>query len=316
MHLPFTISLNLQRAKGKLDMKELLFGVVGNMGPEADILFQDIVFKEEVAHGAMKDQDHMGMVVIKNPDIPDRSEAINEGGEDPVPEMLESVKFLEKNKVNFAVMTCNTAHYFRQRLQEQTDVYLLDMLKATTEQIHSDNPAAIVGILCTNGTYNSGIYDDYLTMANLPFIKPSLEIQERYVHSAIYGAKTGEKSSCGQDIREPFGIKSGEFASNAKLLIKAIETLEVQGVDTVILGCTELPLVRSILENHFSSIDFIDPMEAVASKVVQVYELAKSLFFSGEARDFCEKVDIGDIHSIEDIAHYIVYRQNKNRVLA
>ncbi|GAM75951.1 hypothetical protein JCM19241_249 [Vibrio ishigakensis] len=63
-------------------MKKILFGVMGNMGPEADALFQDIVAKKEIEHGALKDQDHMGMLVVKNPDIPDRSEAINEGGQD------------------------------------------------------------------------------------------------------------------------------------------------------------------------------------------------------------------------------------------
>lgn len=47
-------------------MKKILFGVMGNMGPEADALFQDIVAKKEIEHGALKDQDHMGMLVVKN----------------------------------------------------------------------------------------------------------------------------------------------------------------------------------------------------------------------------------------------------------
>ncbi|WP_299573261.1 amino acid racemase [uncultured Shewanella sp.] len=295
-------------------MKDLIFGVVGNMGPEADILFQDIIFKEEVAHGAVKDQDHMGMVVIKNPDIPDRSEAINEGGSDPIPEMLESVKFLERNQVHFAVMTCNTAHYFRNDLQAQTDVYLLDMLKATTHKIQQENPQATVGILCTNGTYNSAIYDKYLEEAQIAFFKPTVEIQERYVHSAIYGAKTGEKTQCGQDIRTPFGIKSGEFVNNAKLLCKAIETLTEQGADTIILGCTELPLVRSILEAEFIDVEFIDPMETVAEKVVEVYEAAKHLYFNTQSIAEIEQVNLVEIHSVDDVAHYIVSKAKAHQL--
>ncbi|GAM55109.1 aspartate racemase [Vibrio ishigakensis] len=110
-------------------MKKILFGVMGNMGPEADALFQDIVAKKEIEHGALKDQDHMGMLVVKNPDIPDRSEAINEGGQDPVPEMVKSAKMLERNNAMFAVMTCNTAHYFREQVQKQTRTYIVDMLK-------------------------------------------------------------------------------------------------------------------------------------------------------------------------------------------
>ena len=82
-------------------MKKVRFGVFGNMGPEADALFQDIVAKKEIEHGALKDQDHMAMIVVKNSDIPDRSEEINEGGIDPVPELIESACILEHANVQF-----------------------------------------------------------------------------------------------------------------------------------------------------------------------------------------------------------------------
>ncbi|MBY5946482.1 aspartate/glutamate racemase family protein [Photobacterium rosenbergii] len=288
-------------------MKEIIFGVMGNMGPEADALFQDIVAKEEISQGALKDQDHMGMLVIKNPDIPDRSEAINEGGKDPVPEMVKSAKILEKNNVNYAVMTCNTAHYFREAVQKQTSVYLVDMLKATTEAIKEKKPNAVVGVLCTTGTYNSGIYDRYLDLDGIHFYKLEPEEQESYVHSAIYGKKTGERTDCGQEIREKAGIKSGVFGSNAELLSHAIRSLQLKGVDTIILGCTELPLVRSQLQDNFPSVYFIDPMEVVAKSVVDAYKEAERLIENGLAAD-TQIRDVKDIKDREDIAAYIAYK--------
>ena len=288
-------------------MKDIVFGVMGNMGPEADALFQDIVAKEEITQGALKDQDHMAMLVVKNPDIPDRSEAINEGGQDPVPEMVKSAKILEKNNVNYAVMTCNTAHYFRDAVQAQTSVYLVDMLKATTEAIKGKNPSAVVGVLCTTGTYNSGIYDRYLDLDGIHFYKLNPEEQESYVHSAIYGKKTGEKTECGQEIRAKEGIKSGVFDSNAELLSNAIRSLQVKGVDTIILGCTELPLVRRKLQENFPTVDFIDPMEVVATNVVDIYKMAESLLEQGLAsKTNIRKVE--DIKGKEDTAAYIAYQ--------
>ena len=292
-------------------MKNIIFGVMGNMGPEADALFQDIVAKEEINQGALKDQDHMGMIVVKNPDIPDRSEAINEGGQDPVPEMVKSAKILEKNNVHYAVMTCNTAHYFREAVQKQTSVYLVDMLKATTERIKASNQNAIVGVLCTTGTYNSGIYDRYLDLDEIRFFKLNPEDQEDYVHSAIYGKKTGDKTECGQDIREKQGIKSGVFDSNAELLSRAIRSLQNEGVDTIILGCTELPLVRGKLQSNFPAVDFIDPMEVVATSIVDVYKMAESLMDNGLANETKIR-DVKDIASKEDIAAYIAYKTLKN----
>ncbi|CAK1771945.1 aspartate racemase [Vibrio crassostreae] len=180
--------------------------------------------KKEIEHGALKDQDqdqdqdHMAMIAVKNSDIPDRSEAINEGGIDPVPELIESACILEHANVQFGVMTCNTAHYFRPEVQKHTNVYIVDMLQTTVDQNKEQNPESIVGILCTNGTYNSGIYDRYLTDANLVFVKPDAFEQEHNVHSAIYGEVTGEMTACGQAIRETNGIKAGEFDRNAALL--------------------------------------------------------------------------------------------------
>ncbi|MDR9829724.1 amino acid racemase [Vibrio sp. FNV 38] len=287
-------------------MKKVRFGVIGNMGPEADALFQDIVAKKEIEHGALKDQDHMGMIVVKNPDIPDRSEAINEGGKDPVAEMVNSASILEQVNVQFAVMTCNTAHFFRERVQEQTNVYIVDMLKTTVDLIKEDDPEAVVGILCTNGTYNSGIYDTYLDSANLVFVKPEGYEQEHYVHSAIYGEATGEKTECGQAIRETNGIKSGEFTNNANLLAKAIEKLQLKQVTTIILGCTELPLVRDILEERFPHITFIDPMEAVADRVVTLYQRAQTLVNNGEHGGAIQSAL--DVHSDDEIVNYIVNR--------
>ncbi|GAB7220317.1 aspartate/glutamate racemase family protein [Vibrio comitans] len=285
-------------------MKNLLFGVIGNMGPEADALFQDIIAKKEMEHGALKDQDHMGMLVVKNPDIPDRSEAINEGGEDPVRELLKSAQMLERNNVRFAVMTCNTAHYFRQRVQQCTGVYIVDMLKTTVDVIKQKDPESIVGILCTNGTYNSGIYDQYLKEANLVFVKPDNYEQEHYVHSAIYGEVTGEKTECGQDIRIKNGIKSGVFERNAELLAKAVQPLANKGVSTVILGCTELPLVRNLLQKQFPDIHFIDPMQAVADRVVGIYNTAEQRMKS----NYIPKVGLNPekIQTDEEIINYIL----------
>lgn len=293
-------------------MKDVIFGIMGNMGPQADALFQDIIAREENKQGAQNDQEHMSLLVINNSDIPDRSEAINEGGTDPVPEMVRSAQIMELNHVEFAVMPCNTAHHFRPEVQKQTSVYLVDMLKATTEKIQAQNPQAVVGVLCTTGTYNSGIYDRYLTEDEITYFKPNTEEQENYVHSAIYGHKTGDKTPSGQDIREKCGIKAGELDKNAELLSKAIESLKTQGVNTVILGCTELPLVRPALEKNFPEIYFIDPMEAVAERVVHIYRRADKILNSTPITD-TTPINIADIVNEDDMVTYVVEKARQAR---
>ena len=53
-------------------MKKIL-GVIGGMGPEATAYF----YEEIIAHtGALKDQDHIDMVILSHASMPDRTEAI------------------------------------------------------------------------------------------------------------------------------------------------------------------------------------------------------------------------------------------------
>lgn len=248
-----------------------IFGVVGNMGPEADIKFQELVRLAAIKAGATKDQDHVPLIVVKNPQIPDRSEAINEGGLSPVPEIINSVKMLEAAGATHAIMTCNTAHYFKNEVQKYTSVKILDILQATVDSIKSSPNTQKVGLLATTGTCNTEIYDKYLKIAGIEFIKPTAEDQEKYVHCAIYGPKTGKKNSDGKDLRNPLGIKSGNYEENALLLAKQIETFKTQGCNAVILGCTELPLVHDKLQELYPKINFVDPMQVMAAKVVEMY---------------------------------------------
>ncbi|GAM55108.1 hypothetical protein JCM19231_1924 [Vibrio ishigakensis] len=124
------------------------------------------------------------------------------------------------------------------------------------------------------------------------------------MHSAIYGEVTGQKTECGQDIRHKNGIKSGEFERNAGLLALAIQPLVERGATTIILGCTELPLVRSYLQKQFPQLSFIDPMEAVADRVVAIYQRAEILIEAG----YFPKVGLEptQIHEDQDIIDYIL----------
>ncbi len=296
-------------------MRNIQFGIIGNMGPEADLVFQDRIRTVSVRRGAKTDQEHIGVVIVRNPDIPDRSQAINEGGADPVPELLNAVRALEKNHVQYAVMSCNTAHFFRERVQKKTDILLLDMLKETVNVVQADHPNAKVGLLATTGTCNTGIYDQYLQTAKIDFAKPDAISQENHVHSAIYGERTGEKTPDGKEIRKPEGIKAGKYAENAERLAQAIEILQQEkGVNTIILGCTELPLVQDRLEARFPHIAFLDPMQAVAEKAVALYHVAQEKYAAlPEKKILPQPHRLRDVKTFDEQALYIAVKAKTAR---
>lgn len=93
-------------------------GILGGMGPMATAdLFQKIT----ALTAAERDRDHIRVYIDSNASIPDRTAAILEGGEDPIPAMTESLRKLELCGAGCVIMPCNTAHYFLPRLVERTE---------------------------------------------------------------------------------------------------------------------------------------------------------------------------------------------------
>ncbi|MFW5897146.1 MAG: aspartate/glutamate racemase family protein, partial [Bacillota bacterium] len=60
----------------------LTVGIVGGMGPEATA---DLFMKIIRATPATCDQDHLPVVIVSDPSVPDRTQAVLGDGEDPLP---------------------------------------------------------------------------------------------------------------------------------------------------------------------------------------------------------------------------------------
>lgn len=66
------------------------------MGPEATVSFYSRVIQKTRVE---KDQDHFRVIIDSNSKIPDRTEAILNGGPSPLEDMLASLKVLEQAQV-------------------------------------------------------------------------------------------------------------------------------------------------------------------------------------------------------------------------
>ena len=72
---------------------EKSIGILGGMGPLATA---DLLRKIVLLTKAEKDGDHVRVFIDDNPRIPDRTAAILTGGENPLPQMTDSLEKLEK----------------------------------------------------------------------------------------------------------------------------------------------------------------------------------------------------------------------------
>lgn len=223
-------------------------GILGGMGPAATA---DLMLKIIEMTDAQSDQEHIPMLIDSNTRIPDRTQAILHGGEDPVPEMLLSAKKLEAGGADFIIIPCNTAHYFIGELEKEVSIKFLNMPVETAGLIKARG-VKCAAVLATDGTCQSGLYDRVLRANGIEPIYPYPD-QQALIMSVIYDyIKKG--------ITDPSELPCSEMQ-------RIRDDLEDRGAEALLLACTELPLAFRIMDLYDDSC--VDPTEVLAAAAVK-----------------------------------------------
>jgi len=105
-----------------------------------------------------------------------------------------------------------------------------------------------VGLLASAGVYETKIYHQHFKKFNIEVISPEEKDKEK-VMKVIYAVKAGDLSE---------KVKKNIILIAQKLIDK--------GVEAIIAGCTEIPL---ILKEGDVSVPIIDPTQALAKAAVR-----------------------------------------------
>ena len=158
---------------------EKSIGILGGMGPLATA---DLLRKIVLLTKAEKDGDHVRVFIDDNPRIPDRTAAILAGGENPLPQMTDSLEKLEKCGASCIIMPCNTAHYFLPELQKRTKTPFISMLEATAKACAARYPGKTAAVLATRGTLATGLYEEALAAEHVPHLIPDESEKDALMH--------------------------------------------------------------------------------------------------------------------------------------
>jgi len=247
-----------------MNKTDQLVGILGGMGPQAGV---DMAEKLIAATRADNDQGHVPFVLFSYPgNVTDRT-AFLLGRTDinPAYAIAEQLETMAALGVTAAVMACNTAHaapiydVILERLRDKrVNLRILHLVDETTSHIKKHLPQARrLGVLATQGSYQTGLYQKALEAAGLKAILPDEKVREEMVQAAIYAPD--------------FGIKSctGKVSTQARRrILSAISHLHDLGSEAVILGCTELSL--AVDEGVVDGTPVFDPARIAAAKLVQL----------------------------------------------
>ena len=218
-------------------------GVIGGLGPMATAYYMQLVTSMT---DAARDQDHLHMILYSRPDTPDRTGYIlGRCPDNPLPVMLESGRELARQGVGCIAIPCNTAHYFHADLERELGVPILHMIRDTASELRAHG-IQTAGVMATDGTIQTGLYQKELERQGIRCVTPSPEGQAKVMHLIYENVKAGRP------------VEIGLFHE-----VKA--ELESLGAEAHLMACTEL----SVIKNQFDlGPGVLDALEVLARSAV------------------------------------------------
>lgn len=221
-------------------------GIIGGLGPETTSEFYlDLVFS-----CAKKDKTARPAIIISSVplpyDIEEDAISKNIGIERCLPFLLSEAKRLEKAGADFIVMPCNSLHVFIKEIRDSVSIPVLSIVEETVKFLKRENIHK-VGIVSTSATIKNKLYENSFSENGIEYIIPN-ELQQAKMGKFILNLVTGQQKNRDRDE-----------------LIEIINSFDGQGLDCVILACTDLQL---LIPSH-PKLKIFDTMKIFADATVQ-----------------------------------------------
>ena len=221
-------------------------GILGGLGPMSSVYFYEMLTEHTLA---TRDQDHLNILLSSRADTPDRTDFImGRAAQNPLYTMQSEVSKLIGAGADIIAIPCNTAHYFYDRISEAASVPVINIIRQTAIFCRREGIKR-AGVLATEGTVRSGAYSSVFELAGIECVTPDPQGQA-IISEIIYG-----------QIKKGLPPDMDAFASVAN-------GLKREGCDRLILGCTELSLLK-----RCGGLDegvFIDSLEVLAYSAIKL----------------------------------------------
>jgi len=259
-----------------MSQRDAKIGIVGGAGPYAGLDLAQKLLQQTVANS---DKDYLPTLLISTPGlIEDRTEfLLGETEKNPADAIYSNLRDLEALGATVTGIACNTAHapkirnVFLEKLKiSESKLKLLDMISETADfLLNNCKDVNTVGLISTIGTWKAGFYPELLEEYGFKVLTLN-EQQQQHLHSeALFNPVYGIKVQA-----HPVSLKARD------VLLKGVQTLEKQGAQAIILGCTEIPL--GIPERILGETYCIDPGLILARALIREFCSEKLLPWNWE----------------------------------
>jgi aspartate racemase len=199
-------------------------GIIGGLGPESTVDY----YKEIIAaFHARYDEMVYPEIIIYSVNIDEFMKFVETKNWPGLSEwLLEKISSIHRAGAQFAVIASNTPHIVFDEIKSKSPIPLLSIVEETCNKAQ-EMDLKNVGLMGTKLTMEADFYKKPFISKGMSVVVPS-EKEQQFIHHKLFSE-----------------IELGIFKDSTReeLLAIAKRMVDEQGIDALILGCTELPLI-------------------------------------------------------------------------
>ena len=223
-------------------------GIIGGIGPESTIEYYRLIISSYLDHE--KDGNYP-QIIINSINMKKMLDLIGENKLDEVTDYLVAeIQKIAKAGADFALLASNTPHIVFNQINQTSPLPLISIVEATCGKAVSKGIQR-VGLFGTKFTMQGGFYDKIFYDHSIAVISPDEKDQD-YIHDKYMGELVKGI------IRDDTKTELLKIAHNLK---------ENQGIEGLILGGTELPLI--LKETDDIGIPFLDTTKIHVESIME-----------------------------------------------
>ena len=234
----------------KDNLPKEIIGIVGGFGSYATLDFFERLLD---SFPAEKEWDRPRILIDNYCTLPSRVRGIlyHENEEEIVEGLTNTIQNFIDVGVTKIIMTCNTAHYYLSSVYEnipESKNIIINIIEELAIQLNNDNVKE-VSLIATEGTILSNIYQQTFDEYDIKINAPSEEDFYK--------------------MRDLIEVVKQKKEVNSKVKKDFIDLLKEQEYNSVILGCTEFPVLYKHIKEDIKkdNLTIYDPLESAIFKI-------------------------------------------------
>lgn len=232
----------------------MVIGILGGMGSYATLNIFDRLLS---LFPAEKEWDRPRILIDNNCTMPSRVVAALYGTdrEKLVKEMSSSVNNLIKSGATHIFLACNTSHIFLDDVYQnvpEAKGKIYSIIECLAKDLSTKKTSNPVALIATEGTLETKIYQNIFAPYHIEIVQPDQD-----------------KFSLMRELIE--AVKQNNL--NETHCQKFINLIKGFGVNNVILGCTEFPVLYSKFKSKIdkTGLNIYDPLESTIQLLRKIY---------------------------------------------